>query len=134
MREIKFRAWDKKNKKMKEVEEINWKKGLLWRDGDGIGKVWIPNIDGSKDVELIEYTGLKDKNDKEIYEGDIIRDDNEGGGITKVELNNGCWEIWVSYDEPSGTLSGIRFGYWISDAMNKVEIIGNIYENKELLK
>ena len=58
MREIKFRAWD--GQKMLDSQDLT-QNGMYWD--------WL----GKQDVELMQYTGLKDKNGKEIYEGDVVK-------------------------------------------------------------
>ena len=67
-REIKFRAWDKENKEMLYIFSIN---GFGGFSGMNNKEEKITN----KDVEIMQYTGLKDKNGVEIYEGDIIEED-----------------------------------------------------------
>jgi len=85
------------------------------------------------DVIPLQYTGLKDKNDKEIYEGDIVRYKNRIGEIHwhKYQasfdlkfLRNIEGEPYISLDE------GLANNIWPF----QLEIIGNIYENPELLK
>lgn len=68
-----------------------------------------------------QFTGLKDKNDREIYEGDIVE---FGAGPYRVVYEKGCYYVHTSYD--SEFLHVIKESY--------VEIIGNIYENPELLE
>ena len=90
-----------------------------------------------------QYTGLHDKNGKEIYEGDIVIGSEKESGFppydsTKprvVEFRNGCWCFDAGrYDD-----DWIRFGFWTASnegktRLKQLEIIGNIYENPELLK
>ena len=138
MREIKFRAWDKQNKQM-----------LLWVGSYDVGlfgifadnHILINHIIDCEDhqeldqspfhidnYELMQYTGLKDKNGKKIYEGDIIK-----------------WCVWdhkVEWEKHSASYGA----YALSDIIDiysmkldphnwmDAEVIGNIYENPELLK
>ena len=113
-REIKFRAWDKVEDIMIYVDEIIWHIKYLsgtHKRGGTTGKF--------KDYILMQYTGLKDKNGKEIYEGDIL------------EWHEDIKEI-VDFYEGSFYVGKRIFGVdvWSGD----FEIIGNIYENKDLLE
>ena len=111
MREIKFRAWHKKDKFMHIVSE------LFFREG------------GFCDFELMQYTGLKDKNGKEIYEGDIVNYTSiNGKSIGKYVVE------WYEY-KCGYILSGINkeSELWNRDwEPMRAEITGNIYENPEL--
>ena len=126
MRERKFRAWDKINRRW-----INLFRLDIVIDGSVLG-VWEEDeLYGLHQVELIEYTGCKDKNEKEIWEGDIIEfeygyDDSDKPKRFRAKV--GWWEpilVWaVIYHETS-------FDYlW---DLEETEIIGNIYENPDLL-
>ena len=113
-RVIKFRAWDKKEKVMREVVQLSIdfaRSNVLQNDEWEIGTA-DPNID------LMQFTGLLDKNGKEIYEGDIIKGKEMGVCI-------------VFWDKK-------RARFWITagwgDLTDRCEVIGNIYENPELLK
>ena len=78
-----------------------------------------------------QYTGLKDKNGKEIYEGDIVRFDNSDIGGSLV-----IGEIMFNTDQ---TLSNLEWGLWTSkgyhwtDFLGILEVIGNVWENRDLL-
>ena len=115
VREIKFRAWDKTFKKMCAVAEIEFMEG----DKPFIIVNFL-RLEG-KACDLMQYTGLKDKNGEEIYEGDVAK------GILDGDTH--VWE--VSWAEDRETL-----GWSITpqDVENGLEVIGNIYENPDLLK
>jgi len=102
MREIKFRSWDKQDKEIDSWECIL---------DDGFESYLNDRF------EILQFTGLKDKNGKEIYEGDIAK--NESGIIAPIEFNNGAF--W--------------FGcVLLFDVFNELEIIGNVLENHMLLE
>lgn len=130
-RKIRFKAWDEVDKKMVEITAFNFV--------DGYGKP-VPSVikviykDGKKfydamsmSVILLQFIGLKDRYGKEIYEGDILR--RIGGSEIKEEYEYYIVEI-----------KDQRFAYpmgkpneW-SDIFKLDEVVGNIYENPELLK
>lgn len=121
MREIKFEAWDKIGKVM-----------LTWEDV----KQWTLSDFEREDFILRQYTGLKDKNGREIYEGDIVQSEgsyplevfwkgigwcfrwNDNGNLEEELISDDDGD--VSFDE------NLTFGY--------LETIGNIYENPEILE
>lgn len=115
MREIKFRAWDESQQYMayQGTPDLETIQSFIYHFGN---------------KELLQFTGLHDKNGREIYEGDILKSGN-GEGISFV--------VWV--------LDRWRFNSWMPYSMNlydhvnktngkpMAEVIGNIYENLELL-
>ncbi|MGG5461486.1 YopX family protein [Clostridium sp. B9] len=134
-REIKFRAWDKTTKKIYEVDSLNFRNEDLWLKLDD-NKIIGANF---FEVELMQYTGLKDIIGKEIYEGDIIPfhfDSNEKGVVkfgeyTDWNCKNETKHIGF-YVDFYGTYKNINrkdLGYWIEVSY----VVGNIYENPELL-
>ena len=119
MREIKFRAWDKLNKEMINVESINFQERRVYKDTVSYRKF--------EDIDLMQYTGLNDKNNKEIYEGDILFE-SFGERYYKVVFKNGNFrtEFEGYFDEYSFDL--------IDVVLDLCEINGNIYENSELME
>ena len=121
MREMKFRAWDGryKHKVMRDVAYIDWVNEEIrfaCHCGGDLVRGYptdIMHLDDNN-MELIQYTGLKDKNGKEIYfDCSIITD---GMSTTVVK-----WNSWSLLDD-------------IENGVGDWEIIGNIYENPELMK
>lgn len=126
MKHIKFRAYIPNLKWIVPVERIYF----------DVGTVEVDLTDGNGDtaeyyygeVELMQYTGLKDKNGKEIYEGDVLG-------------RNGYWNYYIGFEEgcfvtiPTDLVQRNNFS-WLpikKSIFENVEVIGNIYENPELL-
>lgn len=123
MREIKFRAWDKVFKRMLVAGDINLPD--LTCNGCPIEPHTRKNL--SMEMELMQFTGLLDKNGKEIYEGDVI-DCGMHEGKSEVVYLNGCF----GYYRPSSF--GRTFTTNCYDSLNNCEVIGNVYEHPHLLK
>ena len=127
MREIKFRAWVKDRKEIFEVVLINYVSKKVTYILEKIGYLLSVRDAKFNDVELMQYTGLKDKNGKEIYEGDIVKlRANHGIGVIKYFNEWGAFV--VEYIKPR-SLAVLGIHYYKED----IEILGNIYENSELL-
>lgn len=140
MREIKFRIWCKQNESMQRVSKIGFDEGKLWYVLDEDHETQPPYFEDDDDWVLMQYTGLKDKNGKEIYEGDILRYldsydcSTESGYDFEEFLNVGQ----VIFNDDKGRFditnkSDISYDDWI-ESVSDCEIIGNIYENPELLE
>ena len=133
MREIKFRAWLKEDKKMENVKTMDFtgKTIRCLKKNEFINAYLLRRV-SFDDVELMQYTGLKDKNGKEIYEGDIIKYkfpyDKRLKHISPVKF----LETEASFGIKDRCGNEIPL-YTIS-ANNHFEVIGNIYENKNLLE
>lgn len=139
---FRFRAWDKKTKKMRDVNNIAFhnKRSAFDYDDSNLPKVvnlWGYDIINDKDmilhreiedVILMQCTGLEDKNGKLIYEGDIVKE-------TLYRAGTICDETYLAvvHDscifrfEPDMVFTDLYYHH------HKVEVIGNIYENPELL-
>ena len=114
MRTVKFRAWCRNMQEMIEVTDLHISEKNPWVK-DGFGGF-------TKNFELLQWTGLKDKNGIEIYEGDIVA--TPFGYNCEIRWNvNGHWGYWRTVDGAT-----YKEDYW------ECEVIGNIYENPELLK
>ena len=133
MREIKFRAWLKEDKRMVNVETMDFTdKSIQYLKKSEINNAYILRRESFVDVELMQYTGVKDKNGKEIYEGDIIK--------YKFPYDRRLNHISPVKFLETETSFGIKDRYGIEIPLYKIttnnffEVIGNIYENKNLLE
>lgn len=127
MRKIKFRVWDKSEKKM--LDNANARPIALGylEDETCTGEAYADNL-----YEFMQYAGKNDKNEKEIYEGDIVKKvDTTGLGWhrerkCKVSFDKwGCWMLTTEFGD------GYMLGEFDSE---QLEVIGNIFENPELLE
>ena len=110
-REIKFKVWDNWNKKFLNYGEVDiW--DLIFGEPKLIEEIYIDGM-ANECLEFLQYTGFKDVNGVEICEGDILKKHFE-------------------YEDEIETINDIR--NLPSYDLSKSEVIGNIYENKELLK
>ena len=124
MREIKFRAWDRFKQRWSNYK-IN--DGTVYFMDKNTG-VWYGSYNKRyKDFNLMQYTGLKDMRGKEIYEGDILANGNDEKTY-KVIFENGSFraEFEGDFEEYSFDL--------IDVVLQGCEVVGNIYENPELIK
>ena len=121
-----FRAWLKNDKKMIDVDEIHFDNGQLDFIGDAI--TFMRDAD---EIELMQSTGLKDKNGKEIFEGDVVTNGWKRQVVTfgtqEVEEDFGSIRIYRGFNLYLG-------GGYPNAIMSEFEVVGNIYENPELLE
>lgn len=130
MRQIKFRAWDKQYKQMAQVTHIDFITNEIDHD---------KNLSEPKSIEhfgLMQFTGLLDKNGKEIYEGDILRyypceeEPIFFHGLAFVDTTRVGGELKIiRCDNLGGEATLDSSSFWNDDR----EVIGNLYENPELL-
>lgn len=125
MREIKFRAWDKKRKIMigSAYPDANWdyNKDEWYADIAYMELTGIENISSNGNYVVMQYTGLHDKNGKEIYEGDIVAFPTFRYVVSWNDKYAG-WEPWVVFVEGQDNIV----------ECDPLEVIGNIYENPKL--
>lgn len=136
MREIKFRAWDKFQEEMVSVDRINFdveEIDVVIKKTESVEDFYSCGFD---EIELMQYTGVKDKNGKEIYEGDIYK--TEQGSICKVIWYQNGWKGHYRFKKTYQGESYIDEEYLElrqTDCKRwGVEVIGNVYENPELLE
>lgn len=129
MREIKFRCFHNDYGMFEDPDLINLNDGSIKYDSD-----WYD----SKEIKLMQYTGLKDRNGVEIFEGDICECNN---GLENywyvVEWIFSGWQI-VTYKKPTAKVRGISDGinqaYLEPDYAAELTIVGNIHENADLME
>jgi len=125
MREIKFRAWLKEERKMVNVETLFIGINRLCFGNSKTEDLFFRDFE---EVELMQYTGLKDKNSKEIYEKDIVSC-NKYKNIV-VFFENGCFKVRYPKNDTTNIICALDTFL----EKYKCKISGNIYENFELLE
>lgn len=136
-REIKFRAWDRGDKTFRNVRSMA--NTLLSKVGIDLNQ-YIYTVETNSSVKwgkllhsseliLTQYTGLKDKSGVEIYEGDIIYRNSTDEKLEVVFSKIGCWSFENKDFRYYTTNMNIK-----NQSLSTCEVIGNIFENPELLK
>lgn len=125
-----FRAWYLLAEEMiNEILMISFvRKEIIGKFSDGSTSVPLKFEDkrNGEDVILMQSTGLKDKNGKEIFEGDILTSQNYPvKGVVEFRTDLG---LWVHY------LKGYNYFEYLGNVAGSKEIVGNIYENKDILE
>lgn len=138
MREIKFRAWDKEFNIMHYPED--WDNEYMTSSGEVVEKVERTVLYNHTEVimevisnerVLMQYTGLKDKNGREIYEGDIVNyEDGEDSFSAIVEWAN--YGYYFEVEKPFR--DSFSLDDWYDNGSLDVEVIGSIHEKPELLE
>ena len=139
MREIKFRAWDKDRKEMVYdlpviifCDKAIWPHDLSWFHNS---QQWTEDEGLITNYDLLQYTGLKDSKGVEIYEEDIVKIPEGYGGDMLYKPFIGR----IKYDAPEFYVNQqdniIKTSKWCGQEYDwdKIEVIGNIYENPSLL-
>lgn len=151
MRIIKFRAWDKEKKKFFTPTYEAYKGNLEDLHLSLNGRLHLRTLENPVTDEsqfpdrfiLMQYTGLKDKNGKEIYEGDILK--LNGGAEDMYEavgFQNGCFVLEASWIEDNTSFPELKYYTLFANLEDNktfkdcilTEVAGNIYENPKLIK
>jgi len=133
MRDIKFRAWDKKQKKFCDYIAID-KDGYIYGWNSFVSAYDKASESEASNFNLMQYTGLTDKAGVDIYEGDIVSVWHYNSHMNELEAPEICD---VQYTEKAAFLLHGTLWQWSGFDETKAsqyEVIGDIYENPELLK
>ncbi len=148
-REIKFRAWDRRINVMYPFVILGWNGNIEARldqkDVSSMNDIRLEHKDGGFDdydggIEVMQYTGLKDRNGVEIYEGDVVKIHNFPNDFKRGEPDFD-WRIFeVQWNQTNYAFNNSVIYSPFSRYNGKtledydIEVIGNIYQNPELIK
>jgi uncharacterized phage protein (TIGR01671 family) len=150
-REIQFRVWDKREEKMLPVTELYWSSGEICAIDESINGEFDAVMHWDEHVVLQQFTGLRDKNGKEIYEGDLVKgvvkfpqlltwqtDENsniEMGGSVFYDHHGFQLKVIPSMCDPKreGMVNYFSFIGNDGEVFEEMAILGNQYENPQLL-
>ncbi|OHW63098.1 YopX protein [Andreesenia angusta] len=131
MREIKFRAWDEQNKKMRYGDPRD---DEFYFENDGCAmqySIWMSS-NSDTNPPIMQYTGLLDKNGVRIFEGDVLLErykepdyDGREGILAEVVFHKGAFMIKEPGEDPE---------YTLGETYEDFEVVGNVFENKEMLE
>ncbi|WP_288532297.1 YopX family protein [uncultured Streptococcus sp.] len=125
----KFRAWLKEEKRMTDVHEMTFIDGEVYLISD------VTGFYAYDEFELMQSTGLRDKNGREIYEGDIVKYKYGVNTFTEVVTYDKDFAGFGLVDDDGYGSTVFTFGELAEDVdFSSLEVAGNIYENPELLK
>ena len=130
----KFRAWHIHKQIMCEVIRIDFEQGIITLDleTDDNEYYWMETDWSFSDAEIMQYTGCRDKNGIEIYEGDVIKDKYDK--IWLVQWYVGAFVITNKIPDSDGQTSTYSYFNNLSNHHFYFEVIGNMWENPELLE
>lgn len=135
MREIKFRAWDKRTKQIVDVESVGRQACSIWvrtlPDGDWTEESVLPS-----EIDLMQFTSLHDKEGKEIFEGDVLEKNYGLAEPLMVGDKEKLADRWsVEFFRGQFVMNRIGLGYSerLSDFAEERAVIGDIYSNPELI-
>ncbi|MDY5437147.1 YopX family protein [Peptostreptococcus porci] len=145
---MKIRAWDEDNKRMIYSKEIYNHDEIYVPVFDRDGNLIIVNVDeDDKELPIMISTGYKDRNGKEIYEGDIVEFDDTGEegsirgydikNVAEVELYMGRFQLTNSAEDDTEVINCMNSDWyneeWHDFMSEQLTVLGNIYENRDLL-
>jgi len=134
MNQIKFRAWADIIEEMVEIKYLDMSKSRCEQTTKVVGYAGYAELEDDclPYQDLMQYTGVKDRNKNEIYEGDILRLNNDDKAIGQVVYDRGCF-CFVEKRDYTYFNHFKDYTYFNHFKGKQFEIIGNIYENKDLL-